>query len=188
MIVCKGIRVGCLIIGLFVLVNLRSYSQNKKYIDGYVITVAGDTIFGKIKKTNKEGSCNKFKFIDSKGEKVKFENTDVFAYKRGDELYLKKTFVQPLLIGSMQGYMKLLIEGTVRLYSFNYITQDLNGTSYYQDYYLEKEGVHILVYKMRFKKSMSKYFSDNRELADKIENKELKYADLEKIVEIYNES
>lgn len=190
MFVFKGFRVKYLIIGLFMVVNLIGYSQNKKYIDGYVITVTGDTISGKIKKANKEVSCNKFKFIDSKGEKIKIKikNSDVFAYKRGSDLFFKKSYERPVVIGKMEGYMKLIIDGNVKLFRFNYISGGMNGVSYYQDYYLEKEGAHILVYKMSFKNNMIDYFSDNEELINKIENKELKYSDLEEIVSVFNKS
>ena len=179
-------KIKYLIIGLFLFVNLKMYSQNEKYVDGYVVTISGDTIFGKIKKSNKESSCNKFKFIDSKEEKVKFKNTDVFAYKRGNDLFFKKSYERPFVFGKMEGYMKLIIDGAVKLFMFNYVSQDMNGVSWGQDYYLEKEGTHILVYKMRFKKSMNTCFSDNKDLVSRIENDELKYLDLEEIVSIYN--
>lgn len=191
-----------LLIVLFIILTSKGFSQFNYYIHGYVVKESRDTIFGMLKDMSEERSCFKIKFIDPNGNKVKFKDSDVYAYKKGSELYFKKRFKRPITIfGNMQGFMKLIDNGKVKLFQFNYVVQNSGtmnangvmtgvggGVSYRQDYYLEKNNRLLLVRKMVFKKKMIEYFSDNLELVDKISNKELIYWDIKEIVRIYNRS
>lgn len=185
------------LIGLFIFLTLNGYSQFDNYIKGFVIKESKDTIFGKLKDMSDERSCSTIKFIDPNGNRIKFKNKDVYAYKRGNDLYFKKSFERPVSIGKMQGFMKIIVDGEIKLYQFNYAVRNAGtmnsdgvmtggGTSYQKDYYVEKDDEHILVRKGVFKNTMSEYFSDNKDLSDKINSRELKYRDMEKIVRIYN--
>jgi len=175
-----------------------SFSQNGSYSDGYIVTVKGDTLFGKIKNLGEVASCSKIKFLNSKGESVKIKNKHVVSYKRGRDVFFRKSYDRPLVIGNMKGYMKLVKDGAVKLYRFDYVVHNaghnFNGmmtpgtSSWSSDYYLEKNGTHILVTKMGFKNNMSNYFISNKDLAEEIKSRKMKYNDLEKIVSIYNQN
>ncbi len=188
-----------LIIGLLIILSSKGFCQFDNYINGYVVKESRDTIFGKLKDMSEERSCFKIKFIDSNGNKVKFKDAEVYAYKRGTELYFKKSYERPISISNMLGFMKLIDTGKVKLFQFSYVVQNAgtmnaNGvmtggrSSYRQDYYIEKNNRLLLVRKMGFKNTMTEYFSDNSELADKIRSKDLKYRDIKEIVRMYNRS
>ncbi|RXQ87290.1 hypothetical protein EO244_16560 [Ancylomarina salipaludis] len=190
-------KIKYLLVGLFIILTTKGYSQFDNYIEGYIVKESRDTIIGKLKNMSAEKSCFKIKFIDSNGNKVKFKDKDVYAYKRGTEVYFKKSYERPISINNMQGYMKLIDDGVIKLYKFNYVvrnagTMNANGvmtggeSSYQQDYYIEKNNNFLLVRKMGFKRTMAEYFSDNKELADKISSKALRYKDLKEIIRAYN--
>lgn len=98
----------------------------------------------------------------------------------------------------MLGYMKLIQDGQVKLYRFDFTVQHQgfagpNGiptagyTSSDYDYYLENNKRFDLVRSMSFKDLMAKYFADDEDLMNKINNKELGYKDMEAIVLLYNQ-
>ena len=127
----------------FLLNHLHAYSQIDYYVDGFVILESKDTIIGKVKFLNKEDSCFKIKFKNQKGKKVKLKEREVHAYKRGDDYYVKKSYVRPVTISNMTGYMKLINDGKIKLYQFNYIIYRTEKymSSYKVDYYLERNNV-----------------------------------------------
>jgi len=187
-----------IILLLFITITSNGFSQFINYIDGYVVKENRDTIYGQLRELNAEKSCLKIKFIDSKGNKVKFKDKEVYAYKRGDDLYYKKTYERPISISNMKGFMKLMVKGKVNLYKFNYVEKNVGvmdsnggmipgGNSYRKDYYIEKKNSNLfLVTKIGFKHLVANYLSDNFDLANKIRNKELKYRDIKEIVRTYN--
>jgi hypothetical protein len=188
-----------LIIGLLIILSLKGISQFNNYIDGYVVTESRDTIYGKLKDMGEERSCFKIKFIDSNGKKVKFKDAEVYAYKRGAELYFKKSYERPISFSNMLGFMKLIDNGEVKLFQFNFVVHNTGtmtangvmtggGTRWSEDYYIEKNNRLLLVRKLGFRKTMAEYFSDNSELVDKIRSKELRYRDIREIVRTYNRS
>lgn len=186
-----------LIAGLFMLFTLTAYAQY--YVDGYVVKESGDTIFGKLERLSSERSCLKIKFIDSNGNKVKFKDSEVYAYKIGEDLYFKKPYEAPIrILDNMIGFMKLIDDGKVKLYEFSFQVHQAGGPAYpggpvtigyatsKKHHYLEKNEQFIRVKKMGFKQTMSKYFSDSEAVADKIKKRHYRYKDIVAIVEMYN--
>lgn len=180
---------------LFFVLNV----SNAQYIDGFVITSDGDTINGTLKNLGITTSCSKVKFYYDNGEKGKFKVGNLKGYQRGNEAYVVRMRERPLsLTRPMKSFMKVLDHGKVNLYEYNY-TVNSGGymgaggvmvgsySSNRTDYYLEKSsGQLMLVRTGNFKKEMSNYFKNNKDLSASILEKELRYNDIEEIVRIYN--
>lgn len=103
------------------------------------------------------------------------------------------------LASSNQIFLKLEIDGHLKLYSYFYSQSSPGmvnpatgimggGYSYNMDRYVLQKGDGELkkIKGASFKKDMSEYFSDCPSLAQKIENKEFRKDDLESMVNIYN--
>ena len=184
-----------LITGLLLFFAINGYSQH--YVDGYVIKESGDTIFGKIGNLSPEQSCLKIKFKDFNGNKIKFKDEEVYAYKIGADLYFKKPYGVPTMFDNMIGFMRLINDGKVKLYEFRFqaksnMPMGSNGgmgfgtSQFIKHHYLEKNGEFIRVPKRRFKQTMSKYFSDSQVVVDKIKQRYYTYEEIEALVRMYN--
>jgi len=182
-----------LILGLLLFLSLKGFSQDKGYSKGYVVTESGETINGFLKDLSDVKSCTSIKFKNLDGEKVKFKVKGISAYKRGEDFYIKKLTERSASLGKKEGLMKVIERGEVSLFLFCYTgsanissSGHVSGGGAVRDYYLEKNGKHILIKKNGFKKKMKEYFRTNEEIVSKIESKDLKYRDLPEIVNIYN--
>ena len=183
-----------IVISLF---TINTNAQFSNYSKGYVVTIKKDTVHGFLKEINDSRSCRTLRFMDDYHNKRKFKVQEVYAYKRGPDTYVKKSFKRPIDILGMDGYMKLVENGRLKLYIFTYTMQQGGGmtangvmrpmhTSIKRDYYIEKGGRHQLVKKLGFKSTMSQYFKDFPDLAKQIKNKTYKYRDLIYLVKAYN--
>ena len=186
-----------LTLGLISIYILIGYTQSDIYLDGYVIKESGDTIFGKLKFLTGERSCFEIRFIDDNSERIRFKIKDTRAYKRGDEFYIKKIYKRPLTIFNQGCYMKVLVDGDVKLYRFNYEINTpsgmgLNGewlpggSGFCEDYYIEKDGELLLVDRDEFKDTVSEIFADYYELSEQIKSQSFTYREIVYIVEVYN--
>ncbi|MEO1053251.1 MAG: hypothetical protein AAFX87_21645 [Bacteroidota bacterium] len=162
--------------------------------NGYVVTLKNDTIRGRLKNFGEIKSCNKVDLVDNKKARRKYKPKHLKAYQIDNSIYVTQRAERPLKLGSALVFMKLVVDGDVRLFRYHYFAQT-GGAGPNQpsistpeiDYYLERDGKLTLVRSLGFKKSMSIYFRDNRELIKLIQNKDLKYRNMEEIVRIYNE-
>jgi len=152
------------------------------------LKVDGDTIFGWLQVLPEDVSCHTIQFKDRDDQVVKFKMRDVLGYQRGEETFVKKSLPNPLSLGMADFYVKLLQKGHISLYEYsdNVESDDNIHTHIFEEYYLERGSQFVRVKKKRFKKDMSKFFSDHQEIVTKINNKEWKYKDLKEIVRIYN--
>ncbi|MCD4735783.1 MAG: hypothetical protein K8R53_07040, partial [Bacteroidales bacterium] len=161
--------------------------------EGYIILEKGDTIHGELVVQSDVSSCNYVALKNQDGEILDFKKKEVKAYKRGSEEFVKKEYQIPGRLGITKGYLKVLEKGEVILYELKYSNNAMgpNGTFYHNvstgtAYFLEKENTFFRVKKSGFKRNMALYFADNAELSRKIKEKELKYRNIQQIVQIYN--
>lgn len=83
--------------------------------------------------------------------------------------------------------MKVLQLGKVNLYRYNVEERVLyKSFGFFTTYYIENKEVFFYVASDGFKDTMADFFADDVALAERIENKELKYENIEEIVSIYN--
>ena len=98
-------------LALIVFVSVSAFGQNKKFKNGYVITFAQDTIFGKIYKQNSSNVICKFQ--NSANEIIDYQPNEIYAfgYKNGNVYVSKK-------IGTDMFFVEYLVKGNLNLYSF----------------------------------------------------------------------
>lgn len=173
----------------------------KNFCDGYIITLNNDTIRGKVKDNfpfRLAGIVRKISFIDSSGLKKDYLPKDIKGYSKADIAnYIS------IDIGFSKDFAKIIIYGEVSLLSYKSTgtnsTFVANGgagggtwshsASSSESFFLYRKnsGSLIEVTRLGFRDLASAYFSDYKELKEMIEKKELRYSDLEIIVEKYNQ-
>ena len=138
---------------------------------------------------------SKINFIDSTGTKIKYLPKDINGYSKAgivDYLTIQDDFGK--------NFARLLIDGEIKLLAIKNAGTNLSSTpngqggfttgysTYSNDvYYLFNSRTSITkVLQLDFKNQMADYFSDYDKLKKMIINKELRYHDLEIIVETYN--
>ena len=172
---------------LFLIILISDYcSGQKNFSEGFIISLNGDTLFGKV-----NDNCNglnfkpiNIKFIGEDGKEKKYKANSIKGYsKSGIVNYLS---IRDLNEGPF--FAKILVSGTVSLLASIVQTGASTGKGMDARMFLihsNKSKTHE-VFSMEFKSDLSDYFSDYSELKQQILNKELRYADLEIIVNKYN--
>lgn len=112
----RGFKIAILFF-LWLFTTVHGFSQ-EGFLPGYVITNKGDTLKGKIKDRkfiNGTSSWQKISFIDSVGEKYKFDPEEIKEYGRKG-----RTKYRTLVIGveSKKTFLEVSEEGPVILYSY----------------------------------------------------------------------
>ncbi len=172
------------------------FFKKKGYEEGFVVFDNGEVFKGQLRRYSTEASCGRIKAKDSSGTTRIFWPKQVNYYKRGNEYFVKKKIVFGFKV-----FMKVVISGKLTLYAYCYKTSSMSSTmsspftssytiSYSSrgiDYYL---GFEEKFFKINgFKKIMIDFFTNyapDKELVEKIKNKELKYRDIQTIVNEYN--
>jgi hypothetical protein len=126
----------------------------------------------------------KIEFIDSTGKKTTIFPNEINGYSKADVAnYLS------IDINNEKDFAKIVNDGNITLLTYTQQTANtFMGPSQYVTYFLYNRLTHKTqrVIQLNFKESMAEYFSDYPELQKMIINKELRYNDLEIIVEKYN--
>lgn len=191
----KTLIVICILFSSFYLTKAQ-----KNFADGYIISLNNDTIRGKVKDNfplRLSGLAKKISFIDSSGVKNDYLPKDIKGYSKGDIVnYIS------IDIGFGKDFAKIIVDGEISLlscksvgYSSTFAPSGGAGggswshtASSSESFFLYKKNTGSLteVTRIGFRDLVSGYFSDYKELKEMIEKKELRYSDLEVIVEKYN--
>lgn len=191
----KTLIVICILLGSFYLTK-----GQKNFTDGYIITLNNDTIRGKVKDNfplRLSGLAKKISFIDSSGVKNDYLPKDIKGYSKGDIVnYIS------IDIGFGKDFAKVIVDGEISLLSCKSVgyrstfapSGGAGGGSWShtasssESFFLYRKYTGSLteVTRIGFRDLVSGYFSDYKELKEMIDKKELRYSDLEIIVEKYN--
>lgn len=186
------------------IICIQQIKSQKKFAEGYIVTLNNDTIHGKVKNRNNFSSCKNVIFMNDKGQEKKYKPKQISAYTINNTIYRSYKFKGILLME--RSFLKLIEEGE-KLSLFIHYTQTTTSsgggaghpgavptgratsTQTVETYYLKKNGEaeFTRVKPLMFAKQMSTYFNDNIELSEKILNKEYRQHDIIEIVRIYNE-
>lgn len=177
----------------------HGFSQ-EGFLPGYVITNKGDTLKGKVKDRkfmNGTSSWQKISFIDSGGEKNKFDPEEIKEYGRKG-----RTKYRTLVIGveSKKTFVEVQEEGAIILYANNIGTWGGAGTAVLVqtsekgpkervEFFLQKKNLPNSLMQWRpgdYKKTARVFFKDDEELLKKVEEETLKDGDIREIVKKYN--
>jgi hypothetical protein len=141
----------------------------------YVVTLKGDTIYGRIK-VHAYGPEKKVQVATVDGEKNAYSILQIRSFNLKGEKYA------PVRAASGYVFMKLIKEGYLSFYAF----QLPNQVTYDGQYLLKKDGHGIEVPNLAFKKIITRYLEDCEAVTSKIESGELGRNSIEKIVDAYN--
>ena len=173
--------------------------------DGYIINNTGDTIRGKIKDrkyVTSEANSEKIKFIDAGGKERKIKSEQAKGYGRRGNVHYRTL---PVGREGKLRFVKIIEYGNVIL--FGYATNAVLGTTMAAlsptsskdkhveerieiDYFYQRSkdpNSLMKVKRDKFESVSLFYFKDDAELIKKIEDKSLKYQDIQLVVKMYNE-
>jgi hypothetical protein len=198
---------------IFCISYSTAYSQGpfaeKKLVEGFVITLKGDSIPATVELTKNLNSGEFTVFCASQGLtlrdrqnkkiKVNATNTRKFGYLEEGKLYyfqLVNQFIPNDPIANRM-FLKLEVDGYLKLYSNSCDTREdpfhvrgvytKAGGWIFVDYYLQKGDENPFDwFAIDFKPKVSEYLKEDAELAAKIQNGDLKQKDLKIIVNEYN--
>ena len=158
----------------------------KKLID-FVITKANDTIYGKIE----DPIVGKLRLFDASDNRVKIEKDNIKRFRFNNEIFEHKEKRRATIFDGKDAYLKLLVDGNVKLYEYNFNQNDLNSEIFvnkFKNYfYIEMDNELILINNLLYKKRLVELFSKNQNLVSKILNEEYKLDNIYLIVKYYNE-
>jgi hypothetical protein len=136
------------------------------------------------------------RYIDEFGKKRRVKPADVkwFEFESNGKVNkmvsMRNKPGSDLILGIKKNYFVLeLVDGNVKLYRMLYEEKNFDSDTFeseHQRFILERDGVLKVVNPINFKRDMSAYFGGYRELAQKIEDRDYRYSDLEHIVKEYN--
>ena len=187
------------IVFIVVVAGFTSVAQ-KNFSEGYIVTLSKDTIIGKVKDyfpARFQFAPKKIAFIDSTGTEIVYLPKDLSGYsKAGIANYLSVDF------GNGKNFVRIEIDGFITLLSIKSMGSStmfapngvggfntVSGGSYNTEtFFLYKkiDNSYLEVTKMGFKDWVANFVLDYPKLKEMILNKELRYDDIEIIVEMYN--
>jgi hypothetical protein len=172
------------IVLIFLLLGLGLQAQ--VFLPGKLITIDGDTLVGLV--AEQGGITWSFKESPKGAERI-YTRRQVVGFERKDEKYEEHTFevLRAKFPERVKDFLLVVEEGQVRL--LRYDGKGLFGSDHV-GYYIHENGMltplRVNLDDANFKVQMRQYFSDFPELASRIKAKELKYENIQEIVQIYN--
>ena len=181
----------------FILVSFAQYG----YMDGYIVTLTGDTIRGKIKDRKysaRPGDSDKIKFIDAKGNESKKTPDQIKLYCKKGSLFF---YSLPIGMERKPKFAEILEYGDVLLFGYNNESFMTGVTKTRKlspgktplpeniEYLFQRKNDVNSLMKVRpkdFESTASFYFQKDAELKKKIEDKTFTYEDIRLIVKTYN--
>jgi hypothetical protein len=155
---------------------------------GYVVTNKGDTLKGEIierdKKTGLRFEGDKIKLIISPTEKKSYSPGKIKMYFNGENVFESVEYKSEEF-----AFMQVVDKGELTLYQLD-LERDKKGEIevYETQYYVKKttEKAAIRIKENNFKKDVGALVKDNEDMLDEVNNKDLVFEDLEKVIKDYN--
>lgn len=160
----------------------------QKRLPDFVVTKTNDTIYGKFR----DPIFWKFHFLDTDNVKIKIEKDYIKAYRFNNDVYLHKEKRKNAIFEEDGAYLKLVLDGRVKLYEYEHIYKTLDPTTHLPTQnkvaylYIEKGEEVLLLDGFLNKKRLAKLFEDNQPLVSKILNEEYIMENMYLMVKYYN--
>ena len=188
-------RIAKLTLGLSLLASVNVMAQDDDDDEpkagssaGYVVTNKGDTLKGEIlerdKKTGLRFEGDKIKLIISPTEKKSYSPGKIKMYYNGENVFESVEYKSEEF-----AFMQVVDKGELTLYQLD-LERDKKGeievyeTQYYVKITTEKAAIRIK--ENNFKKDIGALVKDNEDMLDEVNNKDLVFEDLEKVIKDYN--
>lgn len=186
-----------------VLVLLFATSLEAKREEGVIITI-NETINAELiipyhlleKQPNYKAMQRGIRYVDNEGKKRRVKPSDVirFEFDSNGKSYkmvsMRGKEGAGMVLGLRKNFFALeLVSGNVKLYKMVYEDKNFSSDSFTTDherYILERDGILKVPHAINFRNEMVAYFAEYPALVEKIQSKEYRYSDLEKIVNDYN--
>lgn len=175
-------------------------NQDGKIYDGFVITISGDTLQGRLEMLSPTINQVKIKFIDNSGKKEIYKAKDLQAYAFKVEMWNKdnkekeikwihytKKIVErpPVPFSSTEVLMQQEVVGKISVY--NYYIETRSDQNMEHIIYLEKNDVLYEISKDNYKDVLKELMADFPFIKDKVGTKGYTYNALEETVIEYNQ-
>ncbi|EJF52909.1 hypothetical protein SapgrDRAFT_1185 [Saprospira grandis DSM 2844] len=159
----------------------------------FIITISYDTLYGKVVGGFTPGKSSvmvKFKEAET-GETKVYKAKDIKSWHAaGAPYYFESKVYQPKgrhkLDAGYAVFMRRLNPGKVKVKLYEYYNTE--GSIGYTQTYLERKGSMEEVVFRRFRKQLAAYLADQPEIVAKIQQKEYKKRDLERLIADYNQA
>ncbi len=186
-------RIAKLTLGLSLLASVNVMAQDdddepKASNPGYVITNKGDTLKGEIierdKKTGLRFEGDKIKLIISPTEKKSYSPGKIKMYFNGENVFESVQYKSEEF-----AFMQVVDKGELTLYQLDLERYKKGEIEVYEtQYYVKKttEKAAIRIKENNFKKDVGALVKDNEDMLDEVNNKDLVFEDLEKVIKDYN--
>jgi hypothetical protein len=189
-----------LLIGTLMSFSNCSPNEDGKIYDGFVITISGDTLQGKLEMLSPTMNQIKIKFIDESGKKELYKAKDLQAYafkvevwnrdSKEKELkwiyYIKKTVERPPVpFSSTEVLVQQEVVGNISVY--NYFIETRVEQNMEHIIYLEKNNVLYVVNKDNYKEILKELMMDFPFMKEKVGTKGYTYNTLEETIKEYNQ-
>jgi hypothetical protein len=187
--------------GLLFFLFCLAQPTSAQLLEGYVITIAGDTLRGKIQQPeNGLKRQRNVQFFNSSNEKTVYKSDELksYAVEGGGKWFIYVTKV----VDGQRHLLSRLNDGPMKLYVYYQppTTMEVNGSlvslgGLRSVYLLERPDRHQEAFNSQeeavgssgFRKRVLPYFSDCSWLTEKIQKKQYKADDMERIVREYNQ-
>ncbi len=166
---------------LVLLIAPQSYAQNQDYI----IDINDRKIFGNIKLNTPAINSVQIKFKDNKGGGFQqYRTNQIKTWCVGNQVYETKAYK----VNELKSYSVFMLrmtpeKGKVHLYEY----YNTSGEMGYTQTFLEKDNKLTELQYGRFRKQLTLYFEDYKELSKKIADKKFKKKEILNIIEEYNQ-
>lgn len=187
------------LLSILIISTLIQFEAVGQFKEGYYYDKDGAKVSGLLKFSyggnaftdKSDGDCSLLFKTNNRAKKVKLTTNDICCFViEKDSFSIIKNFRLNAIVTYPQDFAKVLDTGKINLYVY-YSTVDAvgpyGGVSTVADWVVEKDGKADKLTKKKFKELMPSYLSDYPELLAKINNDELDYNDIEKIIKMYNE-
>jgi len=170
------------------------------FVNGYVITNAGDTLLGKIRDRQypkSTTSWQKIDFIDNYGKKYAFNPDKAREYACEGK---RRFYTLTIGVEAKKAFLEVQEEGEIILYALNHGAWGGAGNGImvktrpetakdHVEFFLQKKNVPNSLMQWRpkdYKTTAKQFFKDNEALLKQIEDEALKEDDIQEIVKKYN--
>lgn len=179
--------------------NITRKRQGAKIYKGYVVTISGDTLHGKVQMLSPTMNQVKVKFIGKNKKKVTYKPKDIQSYafviQEWDKatnknvlkwiFYAKKTVERPPVpFSSTEVLIQQEINGLISTY--NYYIETRTSQNLEHLIYVEKDGVLYEINKKNYRKVLKKITQDVTQIHEKVGTKGYTYRNIETTIKSYN--
>ncbi len=177
---------------VFLISSVFVYSQESKFLDGYVVTISQDTLFGGIKDRKlgwEDELTNKIHIKLDNGRVKKIKKKAIVVYKRGSEVFVRTQIKEQLPIlktkVDSEYFLVKIVSGSVEVYKHYFNDQDSGIIDVVFLIRSKDANLYKRLPSLGFKKILRTHFK-NPAFTQKLKQNKYRYADIPTLVHEFN--